>query len=123
MSNIPGARRFAVSWKDNSGNSWLFGGSGYDSAGNFGTLNDLWKFEPVLKRWTWMSGSKISDQSGEYGTTGNLDPAKFVPGSRDVAVSWYDSINSRYWLFGGQGYDAYGSNGYLNDFWQFQPKP
>jgi len=121
MSNIPGARRFAVSWKDNSGNFWLFGGSGYDSAGNFGLLNDLWEFDGA--NWTWMSGSNIRDQIGEFGTRGNPDPTRFVPGSRDVAVSWYDSINSRFWLFGGQGYDADGSYGYLNDLWKFQPKP
>ena len=120
-NNTPGARRFAISWKDGNGNFWLFGGSGYDSAGNLGTLNDLWKFDGA--NWTWMSGSNITDQIGEYGTTGNSDPAKFVPGSRDVAVSWYDTINSRFLLFGGQGFDAYGSNGYLNDLWKFQPKP
>jgi len=118
---VPGSRRFAVFWKDNSGNFWLFGGLGYDSAGNFGDLNDLWKYNIATNQWSWMSGSKLRDQNGEYGTTGNSN--SFVPGSRDVAVSWYDSINSRYWLFGGQGYDAYGSNGYLNDLWQFQPKP
>jgi len=125
LNNMPGSRRFGVSWKDNSGNFWLFGGQGYDYAGNFGELNDLWKFDGT--NWTWMSGSKIRDQAGEYGTTGNTDPAKFVPGSRDVAVSWYDSVNSQFWLFGGQGCDVYaniyGCIGYLNDLWQFQPKP
>jgi hypothetical protein len=37
-NNIPGARSNAVSWMDNSGNMWMFGGSGYgyssDSYGN-----------------------------------------------------------------------------------------
>ncbi len=126
MNNIPGARRFAVSWKDNIGNFWVFGGSGVDSAGKSGILNDLWKFDGA--NWTWMSGSNISDQNGEFGTTGNSDPARFVPGARDVAVSWYNSLTGSYWLFGGQGLGAYyGPNipnyGYLNDFWKFQPRP
>jgi hypothetical protein len=120
-NNTPGARRFAVSWKDNNDNFWLFGGSGYDLAGNFGTLNDLWKFDGA--NWAWMSGRNIRDQIGEFGTRGNPYPTRFVPGSRDVAVSWYDS-SGRFWLFGGQGCDAYGyCSGYLNDLWRFQPKP
>jgi hypothetical protein len=45
-ANIPGARWDAISWTDSSGNFWLFGGDAYDSAGNQGTLNDLWKFTP-----------------------------------------------------------------------------
>lgn len=45
-SNVPGARLWAASWMDSSGNLWLFGGYGYDSAGNLGQLNDLWKYKP-----------------------------------------------------------------------------
>jgi RNA-directed DNA polymerase len=37
----------------------LFGGQGYDSAGNSGLLNDLWKFSPGSGLWTWMSGAEI----------------------------------------------------------------
>ena len=32
-SNFPGGRVGAISWADSSGNLWLFGGNGYDSAG------------------------------------------------------------------------------------------
>jgi len=42
-ANVPGARQGAVSWLDSSGNLWLFGGEGWDSAGNIGLFNDLWK--------------------------------------------------------------------------------
>jgi len=35
-----------VNWTDASGNFWLFGGNGFDSAGTQGYLNDLWKYEP-----------------------------------------------------------------------------
>jgi hypothetical protein len=44
--NVPGARYPAVSWTDASGNLWLFGGWGYDSAGTSGYLNDLWMYKP-----------------------------------------------------------------------------
>ena len=43
--NVPGARQSSVSWIDGSGNLWLFGGFGYDAAGNFSRLNDLWRFQ------------------------------------------------------------------------------
>jgi len=116
-SGVPGARGFGVSWKDSSGNLWMFGGRGTDATGNFGELNDLWKFEPVNKQWAWMSGANAIDQLGIYGIKGVSDPAN-VPGARDVSVSWTNA--SGLWLFGGQGIDAYGSFGYLNDLWQFQ---
>ena len=45
--NIPGSRHSASSWTDSSGNLWLFGGHGIDANGNFGILNDLWKFQPL----------------------------------------------------------------------------
>src|ERR1700730_3207042 len=44
-SNAPGAREGSVTWKDKSGNLWLFGGSGIDTTGTNGRHNDLWKFD------------------------------------------------------------------------------
>lgn len=123
--NIPGGRHSAVSWTDGSGNFWLFGGRGYDSAGHFGELNDLWKFEPtsIDKKWTWMSGSKIIDQMGVNGTLGGATVPEVdnVPGGRDVAVSW--STATGLWMFGGQGIDGMGDSGYLNDMWHFEVAP
>lgn len=43
-SNVPGGRVSAVSWIDSGGKLWLFGGYGLDSAGAYGTLNDLWQY-------------------------------------------------------------------------------
>lgn len=45
-TNQPGARQQAVGWVDSTGAFWLFGGSGYDSTGTLGFLNDQWKYEP-----------------------------------------------------------------------------
>ncbi len=41
-SNMPGGRAGAVSWKDQQGNLWLFGGA----IGTNVTRNDLWRFTP-----------------------------------------------------------------------------
>jgi len=117
-SGVPGARRYGVSWKDSSGNLWMFGGRGYDATATFGELNDLWKFEPVNRQWAWMSGTNAVDQQGIYGTLGISDPDN-VPVARDVAVSWTNA--SGLWMFGGQGVDSIGFPGYYNDFWKLQP--
>ena len=104
-TNIPGARCASVSWTDNKGNFWLFGGNGYDSAGNKGELNDLWKFDGT--NWTWVSGDNTVNQPGVYGTKG-VPAGTNMPGSRGSSVSWTDS-KGNFWLFGGGGYDSTGT--------------
>jgi N-acetylneuraminic acid mutarotase len=44
LTNQPGGRAGSSGWVDSTGHLWMFGGNGYDSAGNVGDLNDLWKF-------------------------------------------------------------------------------
>jgi N-acetylneuraminic acid mutarotase len=117
-SNVPGGRDSAVSWIDGSGNLWLFGGAGHASTGTGGVLNDLWKFNPTAKTWTWVSGSSTVNAGGVYGTLGTAATGN-VPGSRYPAVSWTDS-SGNFWLFGGSGYAA-GTSGALNDLWEFNP--
>ncbi len=42
FDNKTGSRQGSVSWTDNNGNLWLFGGFGFDDSTS-GKLNDLWK--------------------------------------------------------------------------------
>jgi N-acetylneuraminic acid mutarotase len=118
-SNVPGARADAVSWIDASGKLWLFGGNGYDSASGWGSLNDLWKYDPTTLEWTWVSGSNAADQAGIYGTQGTADPSN-VPGARFAAVSWIDA-SGKLWLFGGLGYYSTTVSVGLNDLWKYDP--
>jgi hypothetical protein len=120
----PGGRQNATLWVDLNGNVWMFGGFGLDSVatvtsinGQNPTLNDLWEF--TGGQWIWVSGSKLANQTGTYGTqlvaaTGN------VPGSRWGAVGWSDAKNSL-WLFSGWGYDSDATHGtgFLNDVWEY----
>jgi N-acetylneuraminic acid mutarotase len=117
--NVPGARYAASSWIDSSGNLWLFGGNGYDSAGGVGNLNDLWRYSPSTGKWTWVSGGKGDNATGVYGTQGTA-AASNQPGARYSISSWIDS-SGNLWLFGGNGYDSTGTLGKLNDLWEYSP--
>jgi hypothetical protein len=120
--NLPGARWFASSWTDSSGDFWLFGGEGM-VAGGGNILNDLWNFRPSTGEWTWMGGSDslytAGGQNGVYGTEG-VPASGNVPGGRQYASSWTDS-GDNFWLMGGEGFGASGNEGYLNDLWVFCP--
>ncbi|MBW4039891.1 MAG: galactose oxidase [Acidobacteria bacterium] len=120
-ANIPGGRDSSVSWTDSSGNLWLFGGGRIDPLGANGPRNDLWEFDPTSKEWTWVSGSSTvpGNKMGVYGTEGSAAAAN-VPGGRTGSSSWIDSSNNL-WLFGGAGFDSAGSDGALNDLWEFNP--
>ena len=114
-SNVPGGRYQSISWTSNKGDLWLFGGYGYDESSE-GYLNDFWRYEPNNGMWTWVSGSKLADQYGVYGTKGEPNSSN-VPGARGGSISWTDSEGDLC-LFGGYGYDE-SSEGCLNDLWRY----
>jgi N-acetylneuraminic acid mutarotase len=147
--NIPGSREQAATWTDSSGNFWLFGGSDPFGSGGLNMLNDLWKFNPSTKQWTWVNGpSTISCTNYGDGTSlyggyfcGQLSlngalgvpAAGNIPGGRAPAAQWIDS-NGNLWLFGGTGLDHAGELingsgvdpnadfiGPINDLWYYNP--
>ena len=86
----PSRRDGAVSWKDSSGNAYVFGGDNGDY------LNDLWMFNGT-------SWSPVTNTNGGLGT----------PSLRSAAVSWTDNAGNAY-VFGG-----YNGSSFLNDLWKF----
>jgi N-acetylneuraminic acid mutarotase len=121
IGNIPGAREATATWTDANGHFWFFGGLQFDSKFNSIYLSDLWSFDPSENLWTWIGGPQASNaspgQSGVYGTL-RVPEAANIPGGRDFAATWIDA-NGNLWLFGGNGIDANGNTGYLNDLWMF----
>ena len=87
----PSVRSGAVSWKDSSGNAYVFGGR------NANYLNDLWRFNGT-------SWSPVTNTDGGLGK----------PSVRSGAVAWTDNAGNAY-VFG--GYNSTSSN--LNDLWRF----
>ena len=116
-TNSPGARSYAVNWIDSSGNFWLFGGYGLDSAGNLqaSALNDLWEYS--AGNWIWQGGPVLGGQRGSYGVQGQGSSTN-IPGGRYAASAAIDSTGN-VWLFGGVAIDSAGSQGPINDLWKF----
>ena len=113
-NNIPGARSSGCHWQTSDGKVYLFGGYGYDENGNHGDLNDLWMYDPVIKQWTWVGGTKIINHNGVYGTKG-VPSTNNVPCARSAATTWVDAQNNL-WLFGGA---PLSSGSLLNDLWRY----
>jgi N-acetylneuraminic acid mutarotase len=74
---------------------------------------------PQSGQWIWMNGSQTPNQSGSYGQVLTPGPGN-LPGGRSGATTWTDA-SGNFWLFGGNGYDANGVYGILNDLWEFNP--
>jgi hypothetical protein len=132
-TNSPGARVSAQSWVDKTtGNLWMFGGNGYDSAGSYGALNDLWMYDTTAKMWKWVAGSTTQGASSVYGTPQHSTPASGTvnaPGGRVGTLGWVDPTTGNFWLFGGSGSDststtsANDGGGALNELWVYNPTP
>lgn len=120
-TNQPGARSGAVSWLDQNGKLWMFGGTGFDAtSAKAGALNDLWSFDPNLREWTWWKGASTVNVNGTYGVKG-ASSSTSTPGARQGATAWVDGENTL-WLFGGLGQPGTGSvSGPLNDLWKYIP--
>ena len=118
-ANKPPTRSKAIYWNDKSGNLWMMGGRNHSNSGNDTFFNDLWKYDIVTLKWTWISGDKIGNQPGIYGTK-RIASSLNKPGARSDATSWTDT-SGNLWLFGGLGYTSlsYYEYGNLNDLWEY----
>lgn len=128
--NSPGGRMAGIAtWTDTTGYLWLFGGLGMDEASLMASnLNDLWRYDPnplspTFNQWTWMSGTKIIDQKGHYGTKGIPGINNYPGGRMKTSCTWVDK-GGDLWLFGGTGKDSVNNGqftpmGYLNDLWRY----
>jgi hypothetical protein len=124
---VPGGRWAAATTTDASGNVWLFGGQGVDSAGTIGLLNDLWEF--TGGQWTWIgpSTSNTANHNGNYPAAVGTGNGTTAPGGRQHATLWADTAGN-IWLFGGFGLDSAGTGSagpppagaILNDLWEFK---
>jgi len=116
VSNTPGSRINALSWKDSYGNYWLSAGQG-NSALNQGYLNDIWIYNAANNDWKWIAGAGNSNLPGVYGTMSTAGNSN-VYGARSGSANWLDN-NNNLWVFGGYGMPQTGALGRLADTWRY----
>jgi len=110
-TNYPGGRGYGMlSWIDNTGNFWMFGGYSNQTA-QF--LGDFWKYEPLTNLWTWMGGDTLPGTIGHHGTMGVPSPANVPPPSTENACSWV--LGNELWFYGGMTQGG----PYMGDMWRY----
>lgn len=120
LTNNPGGRAHPTTWKDATGNLWMFGGLGRANAGPQDPLGDLWQYDVVANHWTWMKGyNTVTTQQSVYGLQDVYAPTN-LPGSRYGGHAWRDGTGDL-WLLGGLGFDGGTTSDNLNDLWRYNP--
>lgn len=117
--NQPSGRVVYASWKDLSGDLWLFGGNDSSFFTGGGCRNDLWRYNIASGLWTWMSGSNLLNQPGVYGTQ-CVPSVNNVPGARiETRSRWVDDCGN-FWLFAGS--KTFSGSQPHNDLWKYNPQ-
>jgi Kelch motif/Galactose oxidase, central domain len=123
-SSTPGGRVGAAGWTDGQGNLWLFGGYGYDTKNNVGSLNDLWEYANAA--WQKKGGASIIMNFGVApGNSGAVAVPAITnwPAGRAQAASWTDSQRN-FWMYGGttSGFPPFlpSTSALYDDLWEFK---
>lgn len=110
-SNKPGYRQESnTAWVDNLGNLWFFSG------GN--CTNDVWKYDVPTGIWTWMSGSNVDYDPGNYGAIG-VPSVDNYPSGRYTNFFWVDDAGNL-WVGLGLRFDGPDIISPM-DIWKFNP--
>jgi hypothetical protein len=142
--STPGGRDFAMTWTDNQGRKWLFGGFGYPYPAPLGKqlpglMNDLWVYDVTASPPAWVPANlptylppggtaflvdptslEATELPSVYGARG-VYAATNAPGARWGGVTWTDG-SGNLWMFGGQGdVNAVLEEGLLSDLWEWIP--
>jgi len=108
-TNDPPAFYEPAEFRDQQGNFWFFGG-----VHGISQYADLWKYEPAINQWTWMTGTGGQNYTGNFGSQGVPSPGNLPPALAYGAPTWVD-LNGDFWIFGG-----FGPIGRMSDLWKYE---
>jgi len=107
----PSPRFGASSWQTGEGEWVLFSGAGFDPDGNWGLLDDMWKYSASDNKWTLLSGQRKVD-------TRKWSEQTELPIPRRNAVRWADNQGNLYLMGGIQLNDTE----HFYDLWKYSVK-
>jgi Galactose oxidase, central domain len=143
FTNTPGARFGSAGWVDNNGNLFMFGGDGWELAGNpdadtlDADMNDMWVcsfniggyvydycewqlvggYDPTTETVSGTAttvGAQIILNAQHEGQLGTYPGTPLTPVAREGAATWVDK-NGNFWLFGGQIPGAK----FISELWEY----
>lgn len=113
-TNLPaGVSEHHGGWCDTSGILWLYGGA---TAFPQGCSDVLWKYDPQINQWAWVSGNPTNGSVPPVYGVQNVSAATNTPGSRNIYATWLSENNELY-LYGNGGFCGGGVERY--DVWKY----
>lgn len=109
-TNQPPALTLALTWTDDVGDLWLFGGYSTQFLGRY---NAVWRYQISTNTWTWMAGEDTINPTVNYGSMGVPAPTN-APSGR-YAQSLGKSSDGKLWFYGG----TTSGNFQYRDLWSF----
>ncbi|QQR88348.1 MAG: hypothetical protein IPJ76_09095 [Flavobacteriales bacterium] len=109
-TNQPPALTLALTWTDDVGDLWMFGGYSTQFLGRY---NAVWRYQISTNTWTWMAGEDTINPPANYGSMGVPAPTN-APSGR-YAQSLGKSSDGKLWFYGG----TTSGNFQYRDLWSF----
>lgn len=113
-ANIPRSRSCNCSWTDTAGNFYLFGGTTFWPSTYL--FDDVWKYNPSIEEWTWLSGLDTTNSHGSLDQYCQYN-SQNLPISR--TQSSCIKLNDDEVLMLG-GYVKWGSASITRDVWKYR---
>jgi hypothetical protein len=122
----PRARYRCRGWFDDDGNYWIFGGLYYDGVNTSYPLNDMWKYNVEVNKWTCETGDcntlhQPNTPSGVYPDNVGETSTAFSPRARADFGYWLDK-DANFWLFAGFNGEVHSGGQLLWDTWMYNTK-
>jgi len=109
--DIPSSRYACGYWTDTAGCFWIYSG--------LNAIDDLWKFDPQVLEWTWMTGTEGLQEEVINAPIKGVYDSLNDPGALAFGMLTWVTPDNHLWLFG--GLHNYGTENINNDLWQYNP--
>lgn len=99
VTNTPGSRYQGGCCTDKDGNFWLYGGQTLNPVSV--STNDLWKYDPIINMWTWVTGPQYGNAPVLVEGTKGIPSINNQPSQCTISGMMVCDTNNNLWLITG----------------------